>query len=80
MREVSRELGLPNWNHAASPCLRSRLAFGVQATPERLVLVEKVRDVMQLVGANGFGLTRSFAALEFTLYLTRMGENMFYLL
>ncbi|CAM9183453.1 unnamed protein product, partial [Hapterophycus canaliculatus] len=44
VRAVSRELGLPNWNHAASPCLRSRLAFGVQATPERLVLVEKAED------------------------------------
>lgn len=42
VRAVSRELGLPNWNHAASPCLRSRLAFGVQATPERLQLVEQV--------------------------------------
>ncbi|CAM9463342.1 unnamed protein product [Scytosiphon promiscuus] len=44
VRAVSRELGLPNWNHAASPCLRSRLAFGVQATPERLVVVEKAED------------------------------------
>eukprot|EP00752_Nemacystus_decipiens_P005778 g5227.t1 len=44
VRAVARELGLPNWNHAASPCLRSRLAFGVQATPERLVLVEKAED------------------------------------
>ena len=30
VRAVSRELGLPNWNHAASPCLRSRLAFNVE--------------------------------------------------
>lgn len=50
---MSRELGLPNWSHAASPCLRSRLAFGVQATPEKLALVEKVRrqgDVFHSVG------------------------------
>ena len=30
VREVSRELGLPNWNFAASPCLRSRLALNVE--------------------------------------------------
>eukprot|EP00903_Cladosiphon_okamuranus_P011299 g10654.t1 len=47
VRAVARELGLPNWNHAASPCLRSRLAFGVQATPERLVLVEKAEDAVR---------------------------------
>mmetsp|Transcript_22195 Transcript_22195/g.52758 ORF Transcript_22195/g.52758 Transcript_22195/m.52758 type:complete len:458 (+) Transcript_22195:122-1495(+) len=33
VREVGRHLGLPNWDHAASPCLRSRLAMGVLATP-----------------------------------------------
>lgn len=49
VRAVSRELGLPNWNHAASPCLRSRLAFGVEATPERLVVVEKVCGVVVVV-------------------------------
>lgn len=32
VREVAKYLGLPNWNTAASPCLRSRLQFGVEAT------------------------------------------------
>jgi pyridinium-3,5-biscarboxylic acid mononucleotide sulfurtransferase len=32
VREVSRELGLPNWNFAASPCLRSRLALNVEVS------------------------------------------------
>ncbi|KAF1323741.1 hypothetical protein FI667_g10334, partial [Globisporangium splendens] len=31
VREVAKYLGLSNWNYAASPCLRSRLAFGVEA-------------------------------------------------
>jgi pyridinium-3,5-biscarboxylic acid mononucleotide sulfurtransferase len=39
VRAAARELGLPNWNHAASPCLRSRLAFGVQV---RLTLHDSV--------------------------------------
>lgn len=32
VREASRELGLPNWNFAASPCLRSRLALNVEVS------------------------------------------------
>mmetsp|Transcript_17273 Transcript_17273/g.35196 ORF Transcript_17273/g.35196 Transcript_17273/m.35196 type:complete len:404 (-) Transcript_17273:306-1517(-) len=40
IRLVAKALGLPNWNHAASPCLRSRLALGVLATDEALQRVE----------------------------------------
>jgi len=36
VRTVARAAGLPNWNDAASPCLRSRLALGVRAEPEML--------------------------------------------
>ena len=32
VRDIAKYLGLPNWNAAASPCLRSRLQFGVEAT------------------------------------------------
>ena len=41
VRIASRHLGLPNWNYAASPCLRSRLALGVNATPIELQRIEK---------------------------------------
>eukprot|EP01051_Picozoa_sp_SAG22_P022841 SAG22_NODE_5639_length_979_cov_0.913636_1_plen_105_part_00 len=30
VRATSKELDLPNWSHAASPCLRSRLALNVE--------------------------------------------------
>lgn len=40
VRAVGRHLGLPNWDYAASPCLRSRLAVGVTATSDRLKNVE----------------------------------------
>lgn len=39
VRAVAKAAGLPNWDLAAQPCLRSRLAFGVEATPERLIAV-----------------------------------------
>ncbi len=41
VRIVGRHLGLPNWNYAASPCLRSRLAIGVEATPQHLQRIEQ---------------------------------------
>ncbi|TYZ59024.1 hypothetical protein PybrP1_005249 [[Pythium] brassicae (nom. inval.)] len=42
VREVAKYLGLPNWNAAASPCLRSRLAFGVEAVED---FVRRVLDL-----------------------------------
>jgi PP-loop superfamily ATP-utilizing enzyme len=52
VRRASRHLNLPNWNFAASPCLRSRLALGVEATEGHLRAVnlaeEKVRNVLSL--------------------------------
>lgn len=41
VRLAARHLGLPNWNYAASPCLRSRLALGVQATQQHLNRIER---------------------------------------
>jgi len=40
VRRAAKHLGLPNWNAAASPCLRSRLAMGVEATSAHLKAVE----------------------------------------
>jgi pyridinium-3,5-biscarboxylic acid mononucleotide sulfurtransferase len=42
VRNVARHyFGLPNWNHAAQPCLRSRLALGVPATRRDLQRIER---------------------------------------
>jgi uncharacterized protein len=47
VRAVGRAWGLPNWNAAASPCLRSRLALGVRATPSSLRQVELAEDIVR---------------------------------
>ncbi len=47
VRAFAQEAGLPNWAYAASPCLRSRLAFGVEATEERLRRVEAAEQVVR---------------------------------
>mmetsp|Transcript_4656 Transcript_4656/g.6959 ORF Transcript_4656/g.6959 Transcript_4656/m.6959 type:complete len:293 (-) Transcript_4656:42-920(-) len=47
VREAAKALGLPNWAHAASPCLRSRLAFGVPATAHNLARVESAEAIVR---------------------------------
>ena len=41
VRLVSKHIGLPNWNYASSPCLRSRIAIGVHVSPHKLHRIEK---------------------------------------
>jgi len=41
IRTLARHAGLPNWDAPASPCLASRLAYGVEVTPQRLGQVER---------------------------------------
>ncbi|KAL7552066.1 hypothetical protein ACHAWF_015288 [Thalassiosira exigua] len=49
VRQAAKHLGLPNWNSAASPCLRSRLAMGVMATEEHLKAVEMAEEFVRRV-------------------------------
>lgn len=53
VRAVARVAGLPNWDLAAAPCLRSRLDFGVPATAQALSTVEAaeaaVRSLLQIL-------------------------------
>jgi len=36
VRVLARELGLANWNHPSSPCLASRIPYGIPVTREKL--------------------------------------------
>ena len=47
VREVAHLLSLPNHSHAASPCLRSRLALGVHATQDHLHAVEEAERIVR---------------------------------
>ncbi|MBR9974397.1 MAG: hypothetical protein KFF77_02355, partial [Bacteroidetes bacterium] len=51
IRQLLRHAGLPNWNAAASPCLRSRLQIGVHATPEHLRRIEAAEQIVRRVYA-----------------------------
>jgi len=47
VREMAKHLGLPNHATAAGPCLRSRLALGVQASVEHLRFIEQAEAVVR---------------------------------
>jgi uncharacterized protein len=50
VREISRTLGLPNWDKEAAPCLASRIAYGVRVTSVRLNRVERAEGWLRQQG------------------------------
>jgi pyridinium-3,5-biscarboxylic acid mononucleotide sulfurtransferase len=54
IRELSRERGLPTWDQPSSPCLASRLPYGVAVTPERLRQVEAAETALRAAGYREF--------------------------
>jgi pyridinium-3,5-biscarboxylic acid mononucleotide sulfurtransferase len=54
VRELSRALGLPTWNQPSSPCLSSRLPYGVEVTPARLMQVERSEAALRDLGYREF--------------------------
>jgi uncharacterized protein len=51
VRELARSWGLPTWDKPASPCLSSRIAYGLAVTPER---VERVDAAESFLREQGF--------------------------
>jgi uncharacterized protein len=50
VRALAKAWGLPTWDKPASPCLSSRLAPGVEVTPERTGRVEAAEDYLRGLG------------------------------
>jgi uncharacterized protein len=50
VRALARAWELPTWDKPASPCLSSRLAPGVQVTPERTGRVEAAESYLKTLG------------------------------
>jgi pyridinium-3,5-biscarboxylic acid mononucleotide sulfurtransferase len=46
IRHLAKAAGLPTADKPASPCLSSRVAYGVRVTPERLRRIERAEDVL----------------------------------
>ena len=54
IRELSRQVELPVWDRPASACLSSRIAYGIEVTPERLAVVEKGEEAVRALGFRQF--------------------------
>ena len=50
IRELSRARGLPTWDKPASACLASRIAYGIEVTPERLDRVAQAEAFIRSLG------------------------------
>lgn len=55
VRAIAREWRLSLWDKPAAACLSSRIAFGIQITPERLARVERAESVLR-TALNAAGL------------------------
>jgi uncharacterized protein len=53
VRALARDLGVPNWDKPASPCLASRIPYGTSVTTEALVRIERTETMLR-----GLGLKR----------------------
>lgn len=54
VRALSREMGLPTWDQPASPCLASRLPYGLSVTSDRLEQVERAEAILRRSGLREF--------------------------
>ncbi len=54
VRELSRRVGLPTWDKPASPCLSSRIAYGIPVTIERLSAVDRGEAILREMGFREF--------------------------
>ena len=53
VRAAARTLGIPLWDAPASPCLSSRVRYGLGITPERLKQVEEGEAFIRSLGVTG---------------------------
>jgi uncharacterized protein len=54
IRQLSRRVGLPTWDKPASPCLSSRIAYGIPVTINRLSTVDRGEDILREMGFREF--------------------------
>src|SRR5690606_34919885 len=50
VRQLARDWGLEVWNKPASPCLSSRVVYGLNITPERLARIDAAEAFIKELG------------------------------
>jgi len=53
IRDASRRLGIPTWQQPSSPCLSSRLPYGIAVTRARLEQIERAEAAVRALGVTG---------------------------
>ena len=81
VRTLAHHWRLPAADKPASPCLASRIAYGVEVTPERLSMVEAAEAELRELGLNDFRVRMhagELARIEVPIaQLLRLTEEMF---
>ena len=54
IREIAKELGLPNWDKPAQPCLSSRVPHGVRINMDILNKIEEAENYLSSIGFVNF--------------------------
>jgi uncharacterized protein len=67
IRQASHAFGLPTWDQPSSPCLASRLPYGLAVTPARLQQIERAEAALRSLGFREFRVRHhgQAARLEF---------------
>jgi uncharacterized protein len=50
VRDLAKHWELPVWDKPATPCLSSRVAYGLEVTPERLSRIDRSEQVLRRLG------------------------------
>jgi pyridinium-3,5-biscarboxylic acid mononucleotide sulfurtransferase len=67
VRRIAQAWGIEVWDKPATPCLSSRVAYGVAVTPERLVMIDRAETLLRELGFSRFRVRlheNSLARLE----------------
>lgn len=82
LRAIARHWDLPVWDRPASPCLASRIAYGVEVTSERLSRIEEAEGVLRELGLPDLrvryhegDLARVEVPVEFIAHLVEPGTR-----
>jgi uncharacterized protein len=53
VRQAAQRIGIPIWNAPSSPCLSSRIQYGITVTHERLRQIEQGEEFLRRLGVAG---------------------------
>jgi len=76
IRERSKFHRLPTWDRPASPCLSSRIAYGVPVTVERLGRVERAEAYLRAEGFREFRVRDHGELARIEIHRSEMGRIM----